>query len=287
MIIAVFGDVHGNLAAMFDCCLDWQNRYAKQIDLILQTGDMGLWCSFNEADKATPAAFCLPLRLSTQVEAAGESRSGGCVNDKTELAAAPYLSGKKTAPIETWFINGNHENFSLLANKENQPVDPARLGEASRSPTGRIIFLSPGSVREFRKDKEILRVAALGGIEYRFGKYPVPSNARVQKYLHPPSLEDLQKTNSKVDVLLLHDAPLNKGLRTKFPTGSKRITELIQTLQPRFAFYGHYDDPPEPFYVGPTLCVGTNFARAKRIPGRDGAMGILRTDTWQFRFVEP
>lgn len=256
MIVAVFGDVHGNLAAMFDCCFDWQNRSAKQIDLILQTGDMGLWCSFEEADKAARKHHA---------------------DDATELTAALYLSGCKTAPIETWFINGNHENFSLLVGRENQPVDPA----------GRIVFLSPGSIREFRKGKEALRVAALGGIEYRFGKYAIPSNQRVQKYLHPPSLENLQKTSSKVDVLLLHDAPLNKGLRTKFPTGSKRLTELIQALQPRFAFYGHYDDPPEPFYIGSTLCASTNFAKAKRIPGRDGAMGILQTDVWQFHFVEP
>ena len=256
MIAAVFGDVHGNLPAMFDLCLSWQQHTNRQIDLVLQTGDMGLWSGFDQMDKATKKFY---------------------EKDKTELAAAAYLSGRQTAPVETWFVHGNHENFPLLAEKEGQPVDPA----------GRILFLAPGSVREFRRGSDILRVAALGGMEYRFGKYPLHSNERIQKYLHPPSLNSLRDEKPNVDVLLLHDAPLNKGLRSKFPTGSKRITELIEAMQPRFAFYGHYDDPPEPFYLGSTLCAGMNLPTARRIPDRDGAMGIIRTDVWEFNFVQP
>lgn len=256
MIVAVFGDVHGNLPGMYDCCMEWQQQEAKQIDLVLQTGDMGLWRSFEEMDKATKKYY---------------------TKDKSELAAAAYISGELTAPIETWFVHGNHENFSLLANRQGQAIYPG----------GQIIFLAPGSVREFRKGKELLNVAALGGIEYRFGKYSIPSNKQVQKYLHPPSLNRLRQKSPRVDVLLLHDAPLNKGLRNKFPTGSKRLTELIEAIGPRFVFYGHYDDPPKPFYLGSTLCAGMNFAAAKRIPNRDGAMGILRTDRWEFHFAEP
>lgn len=256
MIVAVFGDVHGNLPGMYGLCKSWEQEQKQRIDLVLQTGDMGLWGCFDRMDPATKKYY---------------------TKDKSELAAAPFISGDRTAPIETWFVHGNHENFSLLCNREGQAVDPA----------GRIIFLAPGSVREFRKGKDILRVAALGGMEYRFGKYPIPSDRRVQKYLHPPSLNHLRKKSLSVDVLLLHDAPLNKGLRNKFPTGSKRLTELIEAIQPRFAFYGHYDDPPEPFCLGSTLCAGMNFAKAKRIPNRDGAVGILLTDGWKFSFVEP
>lgn len=261
MIVAVFGDVHGNIPAMYDLCEDWQQEKKQRIDLVLQTGDIGLWRSLDEMDKATKKHY---------------------KKDESELASAAYLSGKRIASIQTWFIHGNHDNFSLLAGKEGLAIDPA----------GRIIFLATGSIRELqnrqdglRQNEEILRVAGLGGMEYRFGKYPIPSDERVQKYLHPPSLDYLRQ--KKTDVLLLHEAPLNKGLRNKFPTGSKRITELIEIMQPRFAFFGHYDDPPEPFYIGSTLCVGTNFAKAKRIPNRDGAMGILQTDTWEFNFVEP
>jgi len=268
VIVAIFGDVHGNLAAMYELCATWQKEKKEHIDLVLQTGDMGLWSSFEQMDKATKKHFA-----KDESELAPKG-----------LASSAYLSGKKTAPIEMWFCHGNHENFPLLADKEGQAIDPTR----------RIIFLATGSVRQFRKGNEVLRVAALGGMEYRFGKFPMPSNERVQKYLHPPSLELLRKStghltveSSQVDVLLLHDAPLNKGLRSKFPTGSKRLTELIEAMQPRFMFYGHYDDPPEPFYLGPTFCAGTNFAGARRVPNRDGAMGILQTNQWKFQFVEP
>jgi Icc-related predicted phosphoesterase len=256
MIIAIFGDVHGNLPGMYTCCQDWQQQYAKQINLVLQTGDIGLWQSHKEMDKATKKRYA---------------------KDDSELAAADYLTGRRIAPIETWFIHGNHENFSLLAEREGEAVDPK----------GRIIFLAPGSIREYHKGKDTLRVAALGGMEYRFGKHPLPTNERIQKYLHKQSLERLLNDKSKVDVLLLHDAPLNKGLRNKFPTGSKRITELIEATEPRFVFFGHYDDPPEPFYLGSTLCAGMNYRNAKRIPNRDGAMGILQTKSWEFRFVGP
>ena len=256
MIVGIFGDVHGNLPGVYELCGRWEDENQEKIDLVLQTGDMGLYRSVEELDKATRKHFA---------------------KDDSELAAAAYLTGKRAAPIKTWFVHGNHENFALLSDKVDQPLDSA----------GRIIFLGPGSVRTFRKGDDVLRVAGLGWMEYRFGKYPLPSNERVQKYLHPASLNKLQSMDVKVDVLLLHDAPLNKGLRHKFPTGSKRLTELIEKMAPRFAFYGHYDDPPEPFQSGSTFCAGMNYAKAKRIPNRDGAMGILRAGTGEFRFVEP
>ncbi len=255
MIVAVFGDVHGDLAGMYGLCQQWEMERGRGIDLVLQTGDMGLWRAVDEMDKADRREF--------------ERRKG-------QLTTHGYLMGEKEPPIETWLVHGNNENFALLPQCENQPVDPF----------GRIVFLGPGAVREFRKGREAIRVAGLGGMEYRFGKYPIHEKGRVQKYLHAPSLEQL-KEEASVDVLLLHEAPFNKGLRNKFPTGSKRITELIQALKPRFAFFGHYDDPPAPFRLGETTCVGMNFAQARRIPGCEGAMGILRVETWEFEYIWP
>lgn len=255
MIVAVFGDVHGNLPGLYDCVKRWEEKSGGKIDLVLQTGDMGLFRSEEEMDKASRKHLA---------------------RDATELAAAVYLSGERGASVETWFAHGNHENFSLLKERENRAVDPA----------GRIVFLGPCAIREFRRDGESLRVAALGGMEYRFGKFPIPTDERISKYLHPPSLEKLQKEKPQADVLLLHEAPFNKGLRDQFPTGSKRITDLIEALRPRFAFYGHYGDPPEPFLIGPTLCACMNNVRAWRIQGRDGAMGIVRTQGWEFEFVK-
>jgi len=255
MIVAIFGDVHGNLSGMYNLCQEWTEKAKRPIDLVLQTGDMGLFRSPEELDKT--------------------ARKRLAAGDRSQLDAANYFTGERMAPIETWFCHGNHDNFPLLAAHENQAVDP---GE-------RLIFLGPGALREFRKGTETLRVAALGGIEYRFGKHPLPSPERIQKYLHPTSAAELMRTKPPMDILLTHDAPFNKGLRTRFPTGSQRLTQLIEMLQPRFAFYGHYDDPPEPFRLGATLCVGMNQRTARHIPERDGAMGILDTERGTFTFV--
>jgi hypothetical protein len=256
LILAVFGDVHGNLPGLYELCERWEREQAERIDLVLQTGDMGLWRSAEEMDRATQKHFA---------------------DDRSELAGADYLSGKREAPLATWFVHGNHEDFRLLSQAESRALDPA----------GRIVFLGPGSVRAYAARGAELHVAALGGMEYRFGKHPIPSEERVQKYLHPPSLDALLRERPPVEVLLLHDAPFNKGLRARFPTGSQRITALIRALSPRFAFYGHYDDPPEPFRIGDTFCACLNYPGARRIPGRDGAMGILRSSPWAFDYVAP
>lgn len=256
MILALFGDVHGNLDGMYGLCRDWKKETGESIDLVLQTGDMGLFVRPEQFDRATRKHF---------------------LSDPSELGAAPYLDGREPVPIETWFVHGNHENFPLLKERENAALDPA----------GRLIFLGPGSVRRFGSGEAALIVASLGGMEYRFGKFPAPTQERVHKYLHTSSIERLAGARPAVDILLLHDAPFNKGLRHRFPTGSPRITRLIEILQPRFAFYGHYNDPPDAFRIGGTLCACLNCAAARRIPGRDGAMGILRTDTWEFSYVPP
>jgi len=255
MIIALFGDVHGNLDGMYALCREWECARGTAIDLVLQTGDMGLWTRREQVDAAT--------RRHLQ-------------GDPSELGGAPYLEGRTPVPIETWFVHGNHEDFDLLREREGMPLDPME----------RLVFLSPGTIRHCRKGGESVTIASLGGMEYRFGRYPPPTGERVQKYLDTRSMERLMEAAAWPDILLLHDAPLNKGLRDRFPTGSSRITRLIEALQPRFAFYGHYHDPPEPFTIGRTLCACLNSRGARRIPGRDGAMGILSTGTWEFSFVE-
>jgi Icc-related predicted phosphoesterase len=256
MILALFGDVHGNLAGLYGLCQQWEQEADQKIDLVLQTGDMGLWRYEDSLDKATRKHL---------------------KHDRTELAGIAYLSGQLLAPIETWFVHGNHEDFRLLREPGGNSLDPA----------GKIHFLAPGTVQDFCKNEDRVRVAALGGMEYRFGKHLPPEEGAVQKYLHAPSLERLRKEHPKVDILLLHDAPLNRGLKDTFPTGSRRITELIEHLQPRFAFYGHYRDPPAPFRIRSTVCACLNLPQARRIPGRDGSMGILRTGQWVFKFVAP
>lgn len=254
MLIAVFGDVHGNLAGLYALCAEWENTSGRKIDLALQIGDMELWRNAEEMKAADPKRRNV---------------------DNSFLAAAPYVSGEKPIPVETWFIHGNNENYELLRSAPGGKIDPE----------GRLVYLAPGVVREFQDQNEKITICGFGGMEYRFGKFPIPNEQPVHKYIYPPAIEALEREKLSVDILLLHDAPMNKGLRDKFPTGSKRITHLIETLAPKCAFYGHYDNPPEPFRIGPTLCACLNQTGARHIPNRDGGMAILDTDGWSLAFV--
>lgn len=259
MLVAVFGDVHGALDGMYEVARRWSGESGLAIDLVLQCGDLG---AFRSADPNDEAAADRATRRRLE-------------RDPTELGAVPYLNGDRTAPFETWFIHGNHDPFRMLARFVDRPIDPA----------GRIRYLGSGAVHEFRAADTVLRIAALGGMEYRFGKVAPPVDEPVAKYIHGASLERLHHTPGRADVLLLHEAPFNKGLHDRFPTGSKRITALIEALAPRLVFYGHYDRPPEPFRMGESFCVPMNSDRALRVPGRDGAMGILRWPEGTFAYV--
>lgn len=255
MLIAVFGDVHGNLAGLYELCAEWEKTSGRPIDLALQIGDMELWRNPEEMKAADPKRRDV---------------------DDSFLGAAPYITGEKRIPVETWFVHGNNENYELLRSASGGKIDPE----------GRLVYLAPGTVREFQKADETISVCGFGGMEYRFGKFPIPEEQPVHKYIYPPAIDELERAKPAVDILLLHDAPMNKGLRDKFPTGSKRITHLVETLAPKFAFYGHYDNPPAPFRIGPTLCAGLNQSDARHIPKRDGGMAILDTDGWKFGFVK-
>lgn len=255
MLIALFGDVHGNLPGIYELCADHEKSSGEKVDLVLQIGDMELW------------------RTNEEMKAADPRRRDA---DEFMLGAAQFLNVNHPIPIPTWFVHGNNENYALLREAIDGVIDPAR----------RLIFLAPGRVREFKTTNEIVKIAGVGGMEYRFGKFPIPDEQPIHKYIYPPAVEDLERTKPGIDILLLHDAPLNKGLRDKFPTGSARLTHLVETLQPRFVFYGHYDNPPEPFKIGRTVCACLNLPAARRIPHREGSMAILRTSDWKFEFVK-
>lgn len=69
--------------------------------------------------------------------------------------------------------------------------------------------------------------------------------------------------------------------------GSEVVTRLVQHLQPRYHFFGHYGGPPPPFEMGRTLVVPMERSSAWHVPGRHTGMGVVDTADWSFRFVEP
>src|SRR5262245_35196302 len=113
MIIAVAGDLHGALDALYQRIGAWEARSGRAIELVLQCGDLGAFAPDAPLDRATRK------RLE---------------KDPSELGAREYLTGEKRASHQTWFVRGNHEDFALLAAHPDGPIDPA----------GRIRHLSGG-----------------------------------------------------------------------------------------------------------------------------------------------
>jgi len=220
MYLAVFGDVHGNLGDMYRYAQRWEQGHESQITAILQTGDMGVFRLEGPLDKAT-------ARYAKK--------------DPSELGCADYIVGKKKASHLTLFVRGNHEDFDFLFGAGNTYIDPY----------GMIRHLRSGEVFTIEEGKERVHVSGLGGIAW--GSRGFKGDCR--KYFTNEEYECLlAMKQGSVDILLFHDAPEGYGLAGVPNTGAAEVTSIIEHLQPCFAFYGHYGNPPEPFYIGKTLC---------------------------------
>jgi Icc-related predicted phosphoesterase len=251
MHLAVFGDVHGNLAMMYRYVGKWERKQNIQIAAVLQTGDLGVFKRGGPLDKAT---------------------SRYMKNDPTELGCADYISGEKRASHLTLFVRGNHEDFDFLMGTSNAHIDPFGL----------IRHLSSGKVFVIEKGKETVRVNGLGGVLGRAGF----TKGDGRKYFTDKECNRLLcLEKGSMDILLFHEAPKGYGVRNLSDAGADEVTLLIEHLQPHLAFYGHYGYPPEPFYIGKTLCAGMNNPDALLLPNRDGAMGVIDTSNWAFEFV--
>lgn len=102
-VIAVFGDVHGQLEGMYGLCRSWEDETGQAIAAILQTGDLGVFPDPANLDRAT--------RRHAE-------------RDPSELGASSYLSGSRVPRVPALFGRGNHEDFDFLGRfPDGRPVD--------------------------------------------------------------------------------------------------------------------------------------------------------------------
>jgi len=250
MFVALFGDVHGAIDVMYEWCLAWQRRTGRTLAAVLQAGDMGAFPSAERLDKATAKK---------------------AQKDPTELQIIDYIAGRKTAPIETIFVHGNHEDFEFLAEHRNGYIDPA----------GRIFYLASGGTYTLKQGRERLRIAGLGGIEPRKVKHP-----ELPKYIQPEEKKAIMSLEpGSVDVLLTHDGPIGRCLADVRSAGSIAVYDAVKHLQPKYHFFGHYDRPLPPSKIGWTPCICLNNPSVAQLPGRDGSMAILNTSDWSVDFL--
>jgi Calcineurin-like phosphoesterase. len=280
MILAVFGDVHGALDAMYWCVRRFEEKHRVRVVGVLQVGDMGVFPDLARLDQATWKR---------------------AKEDPTELGAADYVSGKKRATHPTWFVRGNHEDFDFLMRRRNRCIDPygmihhVYVGPVTVSSGGeRCVVAGLGGVEDedrFKLSAESRRVNR-GGMEgwgRRIGELHRYSAYR-WKYITHRELDDLSKlVEGEVDVLLTHEGPAGY-FQDADSRGSLIVRRVVERLQPRYHFFGHHGGrfgADYEFWVGRTRSILLNERGVHHLPRRDGGMGILDTANWSFRFVLP
>ncbi len=109
MLVAFFGDTHGNLNVMYDYALAWEARTGFTLNLIVQLGDFGFWLADDAVDKMTAKHT---FQANEVARAAGKEVRSLCGN------YPEYLFGGKEIPRKTLAIRGNHEDQEYLLEQE-------------------------------------------------------------------------------------------------------------------------------------------------------------------------
>ena len=195
MRIAIVGDIHGKIKLMYE-----KVHEQGQVDMIFQVGDFGVFLDKASLDRAT-------------------IKHDGFIPDFME-----YHKGIREAPIPTYFIKGNHEDFDFLeAHEKNNEV-------------ARNIFYLPNQT--IIKPDGRIKIGILGGNwswkYYMKGKLKKKKDKR--QYFNQQDIEFFRK--HPVNILLFHAYPQGV-MKNGEDKGSPRLTELIEEIQPRYAFHGH------------------------------------------------
>jgi len=258
MLVAFFGDTHGNLNIMYAMSLAWEKRTGFEIDLIVQVGDFGFWLSENTVDKMTAKHRKRNNDRRTQV---GEEQRAIC-GDYPE-----YVLGELTAPKKTLVIRGNHEDqgYLMLRERKHQKENPDDYMNRAIEMVPNIYYLPDGHV----VDIEGVKFGGLGGnFSYKtFHTWNYWDEHRTlrskrhggeQRRLNHFTRDRWEMlSRRKMDVLLLHDAPSGIGvvgassLKGKMPEdemtsliygscGSPQLLELIEAIAPKHVYCGHW-----------------------------------------------
>ncbi len=217
MLIGFIGDVHGQVFHALALVTQWQQETGRQLDLLLQVGDMGAYPDPSRMDAAS-------LRyLAAEPSQADFSRLLRL--EGTQAAQAHALRRSLASPI--YFIRGNHDDVAWLG---ALPCEDA-TGTAAVDPFDLLRYVPDGVVLS----SDGLQIACLGGIE------SPEEDAAGEAAIDPHAYRTLrERTAGTLDVLLTHDAPygVSVGYHGQIQ-GSRLITDLLETIQPRYHVAGH------------------------------------------------
>jgi hypothetical protein len=211
MLICAAGDIHGKIDELYAGVSAFEKHLGRAFQCVLQVGDFGAWPDPDHVDKAT-----------REHNGAGDFPR--------------WCKEKKTAPVPTVFIKGNHEDFSFLGNDGRQLLPD-------------LWYLPNGMILDMSFPEKELFVAGVGGCYAEsdsdeplvLGRNSSPAHytrSEVRGLHH--GAKDV-----RVDVLLLHDAPdgvwMNpRGKHSGYFTRGPGLRKLVETLKPKICFFGHH-----------------------------------------------
>jgi len=139
----------------------------------------------------------------------------------------PYLSAKRALPVPLWGIPGNHEDFVLVEQLEQ---------EHRRLPN--LSLLTPGQRVTIELGTRPVTVMGLGRI---LPGDVSPRNRGRPKYISPEAMARTMRRGQGAapDILLLHEPPWLWSAGGRGAFGSEEISRLVRALAPRLVICGH------------------------------------------------
>lgn len=218
MRVAVFADIHGKFLLPFKLVQHYQQETGRQVDAILQCGDMGAFPDPDALDKAT-------LR-----HAARDRDELGFHDDflTPRPGIAAFLAD---LGIDMICVRGNHEDHDFLDRLERSCDEPWFPVDAY----GRVFVCRSGVRQELRVGEETLSFVGVGRIGDRKGRDHAP-------FIQPherAALRKLHRLKGDVDVLISHDQETDDPQDYGMP----ELKELLNHIPFGFHFYGHTGAP--------------------------------------------
>lgn len=224
MLIAVVGDIHGTINAMYEYLKKWQGRTGAKIDAVLHVGDFG-------GDSMLPSKDTHPSERYSDFPF--------------------YWTGERVAPIPTYVNPGNHEETEVIKWWSQQPNRMLNLHLLPDGGITEVCGKRVGAVWGNFSYKSWLNPERI--LTARLN-HPRSPKAR---HILRESVEKLQRAG-EFDILITHDAPsrLMKRMGTmdesiaralgldedehRHSQGCIGFNELYKTGKPKYHFFGHF-----------------------------------------------
>lgn len=209
--------VFGDVHGHLDKMIEMMN--VDEIDFAIQVGDFGAYLP-------TSNLSAIPKHHRNDLGQFGE-----------------YFKVQKPFPVPTYFCKGNHEDFELLARYETK-----------REVLPNLFYVSNGLVLEIQG----LHIAFLGGnFSSKWFNKSVPNKCQSQKilgYLRQKEINEIKSHRGNIDILITHEPSFGPQFRGDQKYGCQAIHDLIENIQPTYAFSGHIHKYAEGT-VGRTKCI--------------------------------